>query len=198
LYSFRILAERRICLSSEGTRLNIWYTLGENCIFGVFVFKIEPMIKTILKVLAVLVIGIVVYNFFFGTPEEKQQSREIFQKGKELVVSAKDLLQSEKEKFDAGKYDDALDKIGSLFNDLKDKANEFDQDYLDRISELEQRRQELERQLASEQVETYNRSPRDSASNEDTPTQRELKRKLDELLKDTDNLMREMENSEGN
>ncbi len=156
------------------------------------------MIKTILKVLAVLVIGIVVYNFFFGTPEEKQQSREIFQKGKELVVSAKDLLQSEKEKFDAGKYDNALEKIGRLFDDLKDKANQFDEDYLDRIGELEQRRQELERQLASEQVETYNRSPEETASSEDTPNQRELKRKLDELLQDTDNLMQEIENSGGN
>jgi len=156
------------------------------------------MIKTILRVLAVLVVGIVVYNFFFGTPEEKQQSREIFQKGKELVVSAKDLLQSEKEKFDAGKYDNALDKIGGLFNDLKDKTNQFDENYLDRISELEQRRQELERQLESEQVESYERSAEDTASEEDTPTQRELKRKLDELLKDTDNLMREMENADGN
>lgn len=149
------------------------------------------MIRSIIKLLATLAVVILIYNFFFGTPEEKETSREIFGKGKELVVSVSRLLKSEKDKFDAGKYDTALEKIGHLYDDLRTKAETIDRDYIDRISELDRRRRELERELESTKVDTYDQNPQ--SPTEETPKQRELKRKLDNLLKDTDKLMQEME-----
>jgi basic membrane lipoprotein Med (substrate-binding protein (PBP1-ABC) superfamily) len=98
------------------------------------------MIKNILQILVVVVVGVLVYNFFLGTPEEKQNARTIFNEVKDVGVAVKDLLQSEKEKFDAGKYDNALDQIGNLFDNMKTEAREFDEQYLDRIEDLERKR----------------------------------------------------------
>ena len=54
------------------------------------------MIKSIIKLGLLLVVGILVYNFFLGTPDEKAQSQKVFNKGKDVIVSVGDLLKSEK------------------------------------------------------------------------------------------------------
>jgi len=56
----------------------------------------------LLKLAALLVIGILVYNYFFGTTEEKAQSKVIFSEAKDLGKAAWGLLKSEKEKFEDG------------------------------------------------------------------------------------------------
>ena len=61
--------------------------------------------KSILKLALILVVGILIYNYFLGTDEEKQQSKEIFTEVRDLGKAAWGLLKSEKEKFDEGKYD---------------------------------------------------------------------------------------------
>ena len=72
------------------------------------------MIKSILRLAAILVVGILFYNYFLGTPTEKEQSKKVFSKVKDLGRDAWDLLKTEKEKLDEGKYDEALDKITTL------------------------------------------------------------------------------------
>ena len=104
--------------------------------------------KSILKLAVILVVGILIYNYFLGTEAEKEQSKEIFSEVKDLGKAAWGLLKSEKDKFDEGKYDGALDKIGSLIDNLKDKAETIqDSDILDRIAQLEDQKAELERKL---------------------------------------------------
>jgi len=70
------------------------------------------MIKNLLKLAVFLVIGVLVYNYFFGNAVEKERSAKIGNQVKELFQSAVDVVKDEKEKFDAGKYDGALDKVG--------------------------------------------------------------------------------------
>ena len=112
--------------------------------------------KSILRLGLLLVAGILVYNFFLGTPEEKEQSKVIFREVKDLGKAAVDLLKSEKNKFDEGKYDGALDKIGNLFDSLKNKAEDIeDSQLLDRIAELEDKRKALEKHLDESEVQTY-------------------------------------------
>ena len=65
------------------------------------------MVRSLLKLAAVLIAAMLVYNYFFGTSNEKENSRKVFGQMRGVVVSVGDLLKSERAKFDAGKYDDA-------------------------------------------------------------------------------------------
>ncbi|HNM26497.1 MAG TPA: hypothetical protein PKL15_13740, partial [Saprospiraceae bacterium] len=66
------------------------------------------MIRSLIKIGLVLIVAILVYNRFFGTSAEKEQSKKIFGEMRDVVVSVGQLVKSEKTKFDAGKYDGAL------------------------------------------------------------------------------------------
>ncbi len=94
------------------------------------------MIKSILKVGLLLVIGILGYNYFFGTAEEKAQAKEIIGKGVDVGKASVDLLKGEVAKFKSGKYDDALDKIGGLLEKTKEKVKDGSE-MLDKIEEWE-------------------------------------------------------------
>ncbi|MDZ4681259.1 MAG: hypothetical protein SH848_11835 [Saprospiraceae bacterium] len=140
----------------------------------------------LLKLAALLVIGILVYNYFFGTTEEKAQSKVIFSEAKDLGKAAWGLLKSEKEKFEDGKYDEAVDKVGGLFKNLKTKAQENkDTDALAELRELEKQRLELEKRLDA--VDEYDKSKAATRENE------AIKRDWDDLLERTEALMKRME-----
>ena len=72
------------------------------------------MIKSLLKLLVILVVGILIYNLFLGTDEEKQGAKKIVGEVKDVGVAVKDLVKSEKEKFDKGKYDKAGESVKTL------------------------------------------------------------------------------------
>ncbi len=140
----------------------------------------------LLKLAALLVIGILVYNYFFGTTEEKAQSKVIFSEAKDLGKAAWGLLKSEKDKFEDGKYDEAVDKVGGLFKNLKTKAQENkDTDALAELRELEKQRLELEKRLDA--VDEYDKSKAAAKENE------AIKRDWDDLLERTEALMKRME-----
>lgn len=148
------------------------------------------MIRSLLKLGLFLVAGILVYNYFFGTEEEKEQSKEIFGKVRDVGRDAWGLLKSERAKLDEGKYDGAADKVGDavgtvgdLLGQLKDTAQDLeDSGALDRISELQAKQQDLERQIEAETPESY-----------DAQEQERVKTELRNLLQDTERLMRDME-----
>ncbi|NUO02488.1 MAG: hypothetical protein HUU01_17930 [Saprospiraceae bacterium] len=140
----------------------------------------------LLKLAALLVIGILLYNYFFGTTEEKAQSKEIFTEAKDLGKAAWGLLKSEKEKFDEGKYDEAVDKVGGLFKNLKTKAQENkDTDALAELKALEAQRLELEKRLNA--VDEYDKSKAAVKEKE------AIKRDWSDLLERTEALMNQME-----
>ena len=130
------------------------------------------MIRSILRLAVLLVIGILVYNFFFGTEVEKENSQKVFQEVKEVAVSVKDLIKSEREKFDEGKYDQALSKMGDLFGQLKEKAQEVeDNNYLEKLADLDKKRKELEKDWDAHRPET---------ESEQKDFQNELKKLMEE------------------
>lgn len=154
------------------------------------------MLSSLLKLLVILVIGILIYNYFLGTDQEKKGAQKIFTEMKDVGVAVQDLLKSEKKKFDAGKYDKAVDKIGDVLDGLKKNAGEFDEKYLDRIDELEQKRRELQRALSDYEKEA-DRIARDGG--EFTPKGGDtgkdstaIKRELQKLLKDTESLIEDL------
>ena len=153
------------------------------------------MIRSLIKIALLLVVGILVYNFFFGSAAEKESSRNVFRKGGELISSVVGIVKDEGKKFEKGKYDDALDKVGNLFSDLKDKAQDLDEKYVDRIADLERKRRELERELEEIQPETYDQVDADSEftpKGDDKKKAKHFERELDELMKETKSLMNEM------
>ncbi len=146
------------------------------------------MIKFLLKLAAVVVVGILSYNFFFGTDEEKEHSREVFNQVKELGKSIGGLIKSEKAKFDEGKYDDAMSKITSAFKNLKSRDEETGGQMSDKLSKLENEKNDLESQLnAAKQGGSKEMSAQEVGA---------LYEKLQGLYKDMQDVSEEMESKE--
>jgi uncharacterized protein YoxC len=142
--------------------------------------------KTILQILVVVVVFILAYNFFFGTQEEKQNAQEIFQEVKDVGVAVKDLLKAEKEKFDEGKYDNAIAKMRELFQNLESQAREVAPEYVDEIQGLERQRKDLQGQLDQAKETTQD-------AGEQAKKIEDLNRSLDDLMKQTERIMQDIQ-----
>ena len=154
------------------------------------------MFKLLFRLLFVLVVGVLVYNYFLGTPEEKDTSRAIFQSVKQLGKSTWSLLKSEKAKLNDGKYDTALEKINTLFGQLRSHARENrDQGALSRLQELDQERQSIEARL--EQINRAKALVEQGRSLGSRRTleqdEQQLKEDLGRLFDETEMLMQDME-----
>ena len=113
---------------------------------------ITLLFKYLLPLALFLAIFFVGYNYFFGTPEEQQQSQRIISKFTDLGGEVYDLLHTEKEKYDDGKYDEALAKISQRIEQLKQlaaNAIENKQQLLDQVDQLDQARKSIQSQLNS-------------------------------------------------
>lgn len=134
--------------------------------------------RKLLSLAFTLIIGILVYNYFFGTPEEKKQSERVFKKttafGKELGGEIKNLIKNEKERYDEGKYNKVIDKVKNVVNG--DEV--LSEQHKSQLTEIEQIQQELEKE--------QRRKLRDSALYDEQKEQ-ELKRQLDLLLDELSN-----------
>ncbi len=153
------------------------------------------MLKSLLQLAVLLVIGIVLYNYFLGTPEERKQSEAIFREVGELGKSVFELVKAEKEKFDAGKYDEALKKIGLVFKDMKAAANDDDQ-MLSELEQLEARRQQLMQRLAKLEAEAASEYDEFRAKGVDSTQEEAIKQELQRLMRQTERLMRELQAKE--
>lgn len=143
------------------------------------------MVKSLLKLLAILVIGILIYNLFLGTDEEKQGAKKIVGEMRDVGASVADLLKSEKEKFDKGKYDKVVDQVGNVMSSLRDKAGDFDKKYVERLDELERKRQALK-----DELDNVSDTPGPQA---ETPQTKSIKKDSKELLLELESLLKEME-----
>lgn len=150
------------------------------------------MIGFLLKIAVLIVAGVLAYNYFFGTDEEKAQSSKVFGQVKEVAVSVKDLAKSEKEKFDAGKYDAALEKLGSAYKVAREGAQDLDAGVLKRVGELEKRKESLTREIASiekaEQSEKKGQSAEAKAAAQQLRKEK-LHREMEQLIADSDALL---------
>ena len=164
--------------------------------------------STLIKIGLFLLVGILVYNRFFGTDEEKQQSKEVFKKTGDALGAAWNLLKSEKQKFDGGKYDKVLDQLGNAYRAVRSRAQYVDEKVLQRLDELEQRKAALEEQLdAIQDADTATPAPAPTKKGAKADPKAEqvkagkaadqqrrkeaLQRELDDLLKDTDQLLKQ-------
>jgi len=148
------------------------------------------MIRSLIKFGLLLVVLVVGYNLFFGTEEEKAQSKEIISKGKDVLTevfdfgkSAVNLLKTEKDKFDEGKYDGDLDKLGDIFDQWKDKAEDLqDSELVDKIVDLERTRLSLQQEMEESRPEGY-----------DQKEKSKLKEDWEQLLFKTETVQKDLE-----
>ena len=106
------------------------------------------MIRSLLKLALLAVVCIVIYNYFFGSASEKDQSRRIFKGVGGVFTEMRGLVRSEKDKFDAGKYDAALSKMQDVIQRLRSHATETNDPELQRqVAQLEQRKNALEQKV---------------------------------------------------
>lgn len=131
--------------------------------------------KFLLKLALVLAIALVGYNYFLGNEAEKENSREIIQKVEELGVSIGKLIKSEKQKYDEGKYEDALANVNSLISSLKEKISDLD--LTEKLKTLEEKKD-----LLKEKIKDIDSDQISSDQKED------LDKGLEELLKDLEQM----------
>ena len=148
------------------------------------------MIGFLLKIAVLLVAGVLAYNYFFGTPEEQAHSSKTFTQIKEIGVSVRELALSEKEKYDAGKYDAALEKLGAAYKAAREGAQKLDAGVLRQVDDLEARRGELKRELDS--IESDEANADKAASAEQKQRKQDLLREMQELVRDSDKLLNQV------
>ena len=114
--------------------------------------------KKLIRLALIIVVGVLVYNYFLGTPEEKAGSEKVFQQVKEVGKSIGDLIRKEKQNFADGKYDKAIDKIGGLYDEAKDKLGNKQEDR-DSFEKLEKKKEELEKEKEELEEELKKENP---------------------------------------
>lgn len=148
--------------------------------------------KSLLKLGFFLVVGVLAYNYFFGTVEEKQQSKEIVQKVGDVGRDAWGLLKNESAKLKEGKYDGAVDKVstavkglGELLGKLSKTAKDLnDSGALDQISNLQQKQEELQTKIQEQDTS--------GESGEKSESVKDLELELKKLAEQTEILIEAM------
>lgn len=150
------------------------------------------MIRFLFKLVLSLVVLLLVYNYFLGTPEEKSTSKKIFGEVIHLGKSSWDLLRVEKQKLKDGKYDVAMDKVSQLLNGLENAVKQSgDPKISDQFQELTDKRDQL-LQLEDASTNLKNTSEADAKLTEKEKSER--LRLLKSLLSETELLMNQLEN----
>jgi lipopolysaccharide export LptBFGC system permease protein LptF len=150
------------------------------------------MIRFLFKLGLSLVVLLLVYNYFLGTPEEKSTSKKIFGEVIHLGKSSWDLLRVEKQKLRDGKYDVAMDKVSQLLNGLENAViKSGDPKINDQFQDLTDKRDQL-LQLEETSTNLNNTAEADAKLTEKEKSER--LRLLKTLLSETELLMNQLEN----
>jgi ElaB/YqjD/DUF883 family membrane-anchored ribosome-binding protein len=147
------------------------------------------MIKTIIRLGILLLVGVLAYNYFLGTQEEKESSERIFNEVKDLGQATWSLLKSEKEKFDQGKYDEALSKIDDIFEKIKGEASkDNNEEALQEVRDLQFQQEKLKDRIATTDME--------SEAPEATKEKEAISDEWQRILQKTEEVMKKVEKQE--
>ncbi len=103
------------------------------------------MIRRLISLVILVVVALMGYNMFFGTEEDKARGKAVAKETKELVGSIVGLLKAEKENYDSGKFDDAMQKLNKAFKNISQKAQEVGGNLPERVKELEDKKEQLDK-----------------------------------------------------
>ncbi len=103
------------------------------------------MIRKLISLVILVVVGLMGYNMFFGTEEDKARGKAVTKEFKELTGAIGGFLKAEKENYNAGKYDDAMTKLNKAFKNISNKAQEIGGNLPERVKELEEKKDQLDK-----------------------------------------------------
>ena len=106
------------------------------------------MLGRLIKWALIIVIGILVYNYFYGTEEEKKQSEAIANQTIEVGKSIVGFVSEETQKVKDGKYNNVIDNISDFLSDLKSDKNAEEVEEIQ--SDLDKAKKNYESEDASE------------------------------------------------
>ena len=86
------------------------------------------MIKKLIILAVFAVIAIVAYNYYYGSASEQASADKIVQQTKKLGKSVSGLLKDEKEAYDAGKYDEIVEHVRDVYDQVADYISTLDED----------------------------------------------------------------------
>lgn len=132
----------------------------------------------LIRFLIIIIAGAVAYYYFWGNEPEKENAQKIVDNTTELVSSVTTFLKSEKDKYDEGKYDNFLDKLGNILGNIKGEINKADQKMVDQFEDIDSEVKQLQNQLNQNKEDGF--SDREKQSFEDKMN--ELLQKSEELL----------------
>ncbi len=141
------------------------------------------MIKSILKLAVLLIIGILVYNYFFGDADEKATSQKVFDEIKDVGTAVKDFVVDEHQRIKDGKYQKVWSKIDDALTSLEARVKNMDEKTIEEYKELKRESKRLEDELQaveSEGQENLSKERKD-----------DIESKLKELLEKTNDFMKE-------
>jgi mannitol-specific phosphotransferase system IIBC component len=75
--------------------------------------------KTIINIFVTVVIGVLIFNYFKGDEKQKVQSKEVYAATKTAWNDIEAIISNEKNKYKAGKYDTAIEKLDSIVKSEK-------------------------------------------------------------------------------
>lgn len=145
------------------------------------------MIRLLLRLLLFIVVAVLVYNFFLGTPAEKEGAKKVFEQFKNAGNAVKELLISEKEKFDAGKYENVTRQVDNLFKNIKEEIKDTDTNSLRELEALEEQKKSLQEEVGNFESDNENK---DESTKQDKKKQ--LNEKFKKLVEDTERLLSKM------
>lgn len=137
--------------------------------------------RNLLKLAFFAIIGLISYNYYYGNETEKARSEKVIDGVKDVFGAVKDLAVAEKEKFDEGKYDKILDKIGNVFDDVKERSADISDDLRDRLTDLEDEKIELKERIKEKKKEGLWTKEEKEKTKEDF---RDLIQKSEDLFKE--------------
>ena len=148
--------------------------------------------RSLIKLALLIIVGVLVYNYFLGNEDEKATSEKVFRQVKEVGKSIGDLIKNEREKFRDGKYDEAFDKLGDAYEKLKGKVDEKDtQEEKELLDKLEKQKEALEKEKQQLEDELNKDNPDEDIIKKKSPTfEKELQDLVDETSKLLDKVLK--------
>lgn len=135
--------------------------------------------KNILYLVFVGVIIWVVYATFFGNSEDRAMRDRLFKGLKETGSAITDILHSQKGKYNAGEYDQALEKISGVIAQLK-QTKDGAEAHADELAALERQKAELEQLIGNYEKSQSNFDAAQKRAADPKPAAKRTVEKLDQ------------------
>ena len=146
--------------------------------------------RTLLKLALLIIGGLLVYNYFLGSEEEKATSEKVFKQVKEVGKSIGSLIKNERQKFADGKYDKAFENLGKMYEGLKEKVDKSDEEANAELDKLEQQKEKLQKEKESIEEELAKENPDEEILDRGKDLDEELRKLADETGRFFDKIMR--------